>query len=65
MPAQLCPHTDLVAGIRHVWSRSVQIPGPTQEALEWARKALRTCAPEQRQYILNYINNLLDWVNSR
>ena len=43
----------------------MQIPGPTQEALEWARKALRTCAPEQRQYILNYVNNLLDWINSR
>lgn len=41
------------------------IPEPTREALTWAVTALKTCAPEQRQYILNYINNLLDWINSR
>lgn len=41
------------------------IPDAAREALTFAANTLRTCAPEQRQTIINYINNILDWINSR
>lgn len=54
-----------LAGFLHVRSRTVVIPDAAREALTFAANTLRTCAPEQRQTILNYINNILDWINSR
>lgn len=41
------------------------IPDHVRQALTFASQTLSSCAPEQRQGILNYINNLLDWINSR
>jgi hypothetical protein len=41
------------------------IPDHVREALSHAVGTLSTVAPDQRQGVLNYINNLLDWINSR
>lgn len=57
-----------VAGIRRSEGSTQMpklLPTPQLEALVHAANTLRTCAPEQRQTIINYINNILDWINSR
>ena len=36
------------------------IPASLRQALEFARETLHTCAPEQREAIMTWINSLLD-----
>ena len=38
------------------------IPASLRQALEFARETLHTCAPENRDAAMNYINSLLDRV---
>ena len=41
------------------------IPASLRQALEFARETLHTCAPENRDAAMNYINSLLDRINRR
>jgi len=39
------------------------IPAPLAEALSYACATLRTCAPDQRDGIKEWIDRLLDFIN--